>query len=77
MLFGSSEYPLVSLAVVVSFVGGAVVSALQQYFLEMTPRFDQSSFLTARSSLRNVGARWHRHAKKFGELSNGCMGIDA
>jgi energy-converting hydrogenase Eha subunit A len=28
VLFGSSEYPLVSLAAVIGFVGGAVLSAL-------------------------------------------------
>ena len=39
VLFGSSEYPLVSLAVVVSFVGGAVVSALVTGLLRDDPSF--------------------------------------
>jgi hypothetical protein len=39
VLFGSSEYPLVSLAVVVSFVGGAVVSALVTGLLRDDPLF--------------------------------------
>jgi energy-converting hydrogenase Eha subunit A len=34
VLFGSSEYPLVSLAAVIGFVGGALVSAVLTGLLE-------------------------------------------
>ena len=38
LLFGSSEYPLVSLAAVISFVGGALLSALLTGLFKDSPQ---------------------------------------